>query len=199
MTGRRRDASAGPREWRRFSRVGVAAAALLVFTACQRVGVPPPPRPVTAAACPARAIDTRDWLTVADSTGVAFRLPPSFVERALPGEPYRRWTSTIDPSGGITIGLSPSREHFTTLRRVPSPNMHEMTECVEEGSSGQILLQAWRTEGGIFRDGRRADLYEMLVLVPLEPMRTLFVTGGGSDPQFQAMLLQIARTVVRAR
>ena len=170
-------------------------AAALVFAACQRVGVPPPPRPVTVAACPARAIDMRDWQTLADSAGVAFRLPPSFVERALPGEPYRRWTSAEDPSGGITIGLSPSREHFTTLRRVPSPNMHEMTECVEERGTGQILLQAWRTEGGIFRNGQRADLFEMLALVPLEPMRTLFVTGGGSDPGFQAVLLQVARTV----
>jgi hypothetical protein len=162
---------------------------------CQRVGVPPPPRPVAAAACPGQPIDMRDWQTVPDSSGVTFRLPPSFVEQPLPGEPYRRWTSADDLSGGITIGLSPSREHFTTLRRVPSPGMHEMTECVEETQAGQILLQAWRTEGGIFRDGRRADLFEVLVLVPLQPMRTLYVTGGGSDPRFQALLLQVARTV----
>jgi hypothetical protein len=179
-------------------RLTAVAVLVLGFGACQRVGVPPPPRPVSTAACPARTIDMRDWQIVPDSTGVTFRLPPSFVERLYPGEPYRRWTSAEDPSGGVTIGISPSREHFTTLRRVPSPGMHEMTECVEETEAGQILLQAWRTEGGIFRDGRRADLFEMLGLVPLEPMRTLYVTGGGSDPRFQAMLLQVARTVMPA-
>jgi hypothetical protein len=149
-------------------------------------------------ACPAPDIGTEGWGIVQDSAGVTYRLPPAFTER--PGlEPYRHWSHAVDPSGSLTIGFSPSREHWSTLRRVPSPSMQEMTECVEGEEGDQILIQSWRTQGGIFRDGRRADLFEMLALVPVEPMVTLFVTGGGSDPAFQATLLAIARTVRVAR
>lgn len=178
-------------------RRGVRCATLaLLMVGCQRLGAPAPPGPASAhPACPAPRVEVSGWALVRDSAGVAYRLPPGWVQREPGDLPYRQWTSAEDPSGRVSIGFSPSREHWISLRRAPSPGMHEMTECIDTLGDRQILLQAWRTEDGIFRDGRRSDLYEMLALVSVEPMLTLFVTGGGSDPRFQALLLAIARMV----
>jgi len=56
-------------------------------------------------------------------------------------------------------------------------------------------VQAWRTPGGIFRDGRRWDRYDVFALLPIEPGRTVWVTSGGSDRRFQETALAIVRTV----
>lgn len=172
----------------------------LALGACQRVGVVPPAPPASLAACHTPSLDIGDWRLERDSLGVTYRVPD--VARARPpGDlPYREFRVPGEPSGRIAVGFAPSREYYTTLRRVPSPGMHEMSECVADVNGRQILLQAWRTEGGIFRNRRRFDLFEMLALIPVEPTRTLFVTGGGDAPAFQAVLLAVARSVdVEAR
>ena len=194
-TGRRHFESTNG-EARRGASVWVAAVAMLVVACGGRsVASPEPPAPVPAHwACPVPSLSTSGWLRHADSAGVAYRLPPDLVQRPAGDLPYRQW-STSDSSGRVSIGFSPSREHWITLRRAPSPGMHEMSECVEEGRDRQVLIQSWRTEGGVFRDGRRFDRYDVSALVPVEPMLTLFITGGSSDPRFQEILLAVARTV----
>lgn len=130
-----------------------------------------------------------------DSAGVTYHIPQHFVERAAEDLAYRQFETAREPAGRILVGFSPSQEYYTTLRRTPSPGMHEMSECVEDVNGRLILLQAWRMEGGLFRDGRRQDLYETLALIPVQPTLTLFVSGGGTAPGFQEVLLAIARTV----
>lgn len=180
----------------RIRRAVAGACVVLALTGCRRVGVPAPATPPSLAACPAPDVRPSDgWRIVRDSAEVTYRLPAGFVERQGPDLPYREWRSEGDLPGSVRIGFSPSREHFTTLRRVPSPGMREMSECVETVQGREVLVQAWRTEGGSFRGGRRYDLYEIFALVSVEPTRTLFVTGGGADRRFQGVLLTIARTV----
>ncbi len=154
------------------------------------------PAPVAAVpACPAPTLDMRTWTLVSDSAGLTYRLPPTFVERPDARLTYRRWTEGGASSGSVSIGFNHSLEHWITFRRAPSPGMHEMTECIDSIPGREILVQAWRTAGGRFEHGRRSDLYEMLTLVPIEPGLTVWVAGGGADPQFQRILLAISRTV----
>lgn len=148
-----------------------------------------------ATGCPAPGIDVHRWQVVQDSAGVSYRLPPSFAERPPGDHLFREFTWAGALGGRAMIGFSPSREYYTSLLRVPSPNMHEMTVCLESVNGRDVLFQSWRTEGGSFRQGRRYDQFEMLALVPVRPMLTLFVTGGSEDPGFQEVLLTIARTV----
>lgn len=170
-------------------------AVALACGACTRVGVGPPGPEPSLDACPARRLDVTSWRVVDAAPGVTYRLPTGFVERSRDDLSYREFQIDQTLSGRVAIGFSPSRDYFTTLRRVPSPGMLEMSECVEGPDGRQVLLQAWRTDGGIFRDGERYPLYEVMVLIQVEPTRTLFVTGGGSTPEFQAVLLAIARSV----
>lgn len=175
--------------------LGVAALGLCLSTGCQRVGtaVPRPLRSVSA--CPAPDVDTDGWQILRDSAGVSYRLPPGFTQRP-PGDLYfREFSWSDDLEGHASIGFSPSREYYSTMLRVPDPHMREMTECQEPVHGRDVLFQSWRTEGGIFRQGRRYDNFEVLALVPVRPTLTLFVTGGSGDPRFQAVLLTIARTV----
>jgi len=177
--------------------VGLVAAAILL-AGCQRVAAPPPappgPQPSLAACAPVDP-DVRSWDVVRDSAGVSFRMPLGLAPRSRDDLPFREWTTEGSPSGRVSIGFSPSREHWLSIRRVPSPGMAEMSECVDSLEDRQILLQAWRMVGGRFSQGRRSDLYEVLALVPVEPMLTLYVTGGGEDPRFQELVLRIARSV----
>jgi len=55
--------------------------------------------------------------------------------------------------------------------------------------------ETWRTAGGVFRDRRRLDNYEVLALIPIEPGLTVFLTGGGAERETQLLLLVVARTV----
>jgi len=173
----------------------VVTALALVAAGCQRVGSPAPPPLHSVSACPAPDVDTDAWEVLTDSAGVSYRLPPGFTQRP-PGNVYfREFTWADDPRGHASIGFSPSREHYATMLRVPSPPMREMTECQESVNGRDVFFQSWRMEGGSFRQGRRYDSFEVLALVPVQPMLTLFVTGGSEDPDFQAVLLMIARTV----
>ncbi|MGD8282313.1 MAG: hypothetical protein PVF90_00965 [Gemmatimonadota bacterium] len=142
-------------------------------------------------------LDTRGWRTERDSIGVTtvtYRIPDGFEERVYESLPYRQFQADSEPSGRVAIGFSPSREHYMTLRRAPSPPMQEMSECVADVNGRQVIFQAWRTEGGRFRNGQRYDLYETLALIPVAPTRTLYVSGGGSGPAFQEIALAVART-----
>jgi hypothetical protein len=127
--------------------------------------------------------------------GVSYRLPTGFAENSSPDLYFREFRIDQELSGRVMIGLSPSTEHYLTLRRVPSPPMQEMSECVQGSEGREILFQAWRTEGGLFTGGERHPLYEVHALIPVAPTQTLFVTGGGSTPEFQEVLLAIARSV----
>ncbi|HZD05233.1 MAG TPA: hypothetical protein VE173_09955, partial [Longimicrobiales bacterium] len=131
----------------------VAGGLGLSAASCQRVGVAPPVTPPSAAACPAPDVDMRGWVPVSDSAGVEYRLPGGFAPREPGDLPYRQWWSSGKLTGYVSIGFSRSREYFTTLRRTPSPSMREMSECVEDLNGRQILVQAWRTEGGRFHEG----------------------------------------------
>ena len=84
----------------------------------------------------------------------------------------------------VSIGFIHAAEHWLTLRRAPSPGMHEMSECVDSVGGREILVQTWRTAGGIFRNGRRRDRYDVFALLPVRPGFTVYVTGGGSDRRF---------------
>lgn len=174
------------------------SAASLSLGACSRVGVSVPSPRASLAACSVPDLDTRGWRTERDSIGgttVTYRIPEGFDERVYENLSYRQFQVDSEPSGRVAVGFSPSREHYTTLRRAPSPPMHEMSECVADVNGRQVIFQAWRTEGGRFRNGQRYDLFETLALVPVEPRRTLYVSGGGSGPAFQEIALAIARTV----
>jgi hypothetical protein len=179
---------------RRLARIATVAIAMAVPAAgCQRPQTAPRPA-LAVAACPGPVLDTRDWRLVMDSADLSYRLPPALVERADTASPHRRWFSA-DSRQIVTVGFIHELEHWITLRRAPSPGMHEMSECIDSIPGRQLLVQAWRTAGGVFRDRRRFDNYEMLALVPIEPGLTVFLTGGGSARETQVLLLAIARTV----
>jgi hypothetical protein len=177
---------------------GLRLATLTVFAAilagCHGARTAPRPAPGVAA-CPAPVLDESHWNVVSDSAGLTYRMPDTFVEHLDTRLPHRTWNSEGTSSGYLWVGFNHSKEFWLTLRRVPSPGMMEMSECVDSIPGRQILVQAWRTVGGIFDHGRRSDRYDMLTLVPIEPGLTLYVAGGGSDPRIQTILLAIARTV----
>ena len=169
-------------------------AALAAFAACQTPRSVPVP--AAAPACPALTVDVKDRMLVSDSAGLTYRPPKTFIEEPEREElPCRRW-NTDDPSPGyLWVGFNRSAQHWITLRRVPSPRMHEMTECIDWVAGREILVQAWRTEGGIFRNRRRWDRYDVFALVPIEPDLTVYLAGGGADRRFQTVVVAIARTV----
>jgi len=179
---------------RTVARLVLGAALVTVTLACH--GPRTAPVPLGAApACPAPAVATDDWIPVTDSMGVSYRLPPGFVPRPHPELPHDRWSYDDGTSGYVWVGVNRSLEHWITLRRAPSPGMYEMSECIDSLAGREILVQAWRTPGGIFRDGRRWDRYDVFALLPIEPGRTVWVTSGGSDRRFQETALAIVRTV----
>jgi len=146
-------------------------------------------------ACPAPAVAVADWPLVEDSAGVTFRLPADYVERPpLSGAQYRRWDLGGDVAQSTAIGFIHSYEPMVALRRAPSIGMQEMTECIDSVAGREILVQAWRTVGGTFRNGRRQDKYEAFALIPVQPGLIVFLAGGGYDRRAQLLALATART-----
>lgn len=170
------------------------AVVFAVVAACHAPRTAPGPA-LGVAACPAPGLNVSHWNVVSDSAGLTFRIPDTFVEHVDARLPHRTWNSEGTSSGYLFVGFNHSKEFWLTLRRVPSRGMMEMSECVDSIPGRQILVQAWRMVGGIFKGGRRSDRYDMLTLVPIEPSLTVYMAGGGSDPRFQTILLAIARTV----
>jgi len=175
-------------------RVWYALALLLPVAGCHRAARTSPGPEPAATACPPPPLDTRDWRQVADSANVSYRLPPDLTERPDTAGPHRWWVGA-DTHHVLTVGFIHVREHWITLRRVPSPGMLEMSECIDSIPGREILVQTWRMVGGVFRDSQRLDKYDMLALVPIEPGLTLFLTGGGPERETQILLLAVARTV----
>jgi hypothetical protein len=132
---------------------------------------------------------------VSDSAGVTYRIPAAFMGQPSGDLPYRRWTARGELSGYLWTGFIHSPEHWLTLRRVPSPGMYEMSECVDSVAGREVLVQAWRTAGGIFEQGQRRDRYDVFALVPLKPGLTLYLTGGAADRRTQEVVLAVVRTV----
>lgn len=175
-------------------RAWYALALLLSVAGCHRAARTSPGPEPAATACPAPALDTRAWRHVADSAGVSYRLPPSLLQRPDTAGPHREWDGADAPHL-LTVGFIHAREHWITLRRVPSPGMLDMSECIDSIPGREILVQTWRMAGGVFRDLQRLDKYDMFALVPIEPGLTLFLTGGGPERETQILLLAVARTV----
>jgi len=169
----------------------------VLFAGCHRAPATAPSPEIfeAIAACPTPNLDTRGWQIVTDSTGIRYRLPDQFVEQPARVPLSRRWDLDGDFRQSMDIGIIESPEYWISLRRAPSPGMREMSECIDSIPGRQLLVQAWRMEGGVFRNGRRMDKYEVFALTPMEPGRTVFLTGGGSDRQTQALLLAIVRTI----
>jgi len=181
---------------RRRSRVGACVVIASLALACHGAPRSAPTLTASAPACPPPPLTVADWPVIMDSADVSYRLPDGFVERRPRDLPGRHWTYRRDGSSGtVTVGFIHSREHWTTLRRVPSPGMHEMSVCIDSLAGREILVQAWRMANGIFRNRRRFDRYDVFALLPITPGHTVYVTGGGSDRRFQEIVLAIVRTV----
>lgn len=155
------------------------------------------PEPVAAVRpCPAPDLETGAWTPVTDSTGIAYRLPPGFVPDPNPELHYSRWRYDQETSGYVWIGINRSPEFWLTLRRVPSPGMYEMGECIDSLGGREILVQAWRMRGGLSNGRRRPDRYEVFALLPIAPGRTVWFTAGGRDRRYQEIAMAIVRTFV---
>lgn len=145
------------------------------------------------AACPAPRVDMTSWRTVADSF-VSFRLPADFVEQPF-DEGARRWYLNDDFSEYLLAGFIASSSPAEALGRAPSPGMMEMSQCVDSIGGRQVLVQAWRTRGGTFRNGRRMDRYDVFAVVPVSPERRFYLASGSHRPPTQQTVLAVVRTI----
>ena len=164
-----------------------------VLTGCagrQRLA---PARP----ACPAARVSTHGWPLVTDSAGVSYRLPAAFAERAT-GAAFREWLLEGDFQQSIAVGFMPSSSPASSLGRTASPGMLEMTQCVDSVGSREVLVQAWRTRGGVFRDGRHRDRYDVFAVVPVRADLRLYLASGGYERRTQELALAVVRTIAVA-
>ena len=174
----------------------VACAVTLLLAAiggCVRIQRVAPAR----AACPAPRLSARGWVAVEDS-GVTFRLPPAYVERPSRAA-FREWAENGDFQQYIIVGYIASSNPAPTLGRAPGPGMLEMTQCVDSVAGREVLVQAWRSRGGTFRNGRRLDRYDVFAVVPIRPDLRLYVTSGGYERRTQDIALAVVRTIATAQ
>jgi hypothetical protein len=73
--------------------------------------------------------------------------------------------------------------------------MMEMSQCVDSIGGRQVLVQAWRTRGGTFRNGQRMDRYDVFAVVPVSPERRFYLASGSHRPQTQQTVLEVVRTI----
>jgi hypothetical protein len=147
------------------------------------------------AACPAPRISAKGWTVIADTTGVTLQLPPAYVERPSRGA-VREWAERGDFQLYIITGYIASSNPAPTLGRAPGPGMLEMTQCVDSVAGREILVQAWRTRGGTFRNGQRLDRYDVFAVVPLRPDLRFYLMSGGYERSTQETALAVVRTIV---
>jgi hypothetical protein len=147
------------------------------------------------AACPAPRVSTADWVSIADSAQVSFRLPAAYRERAT-GAAFREWVLGGDADHYVIAGYIASSNPPATLGRVVSPGMLEMSQCIDSAGSRDMLVQSWRTPGGVFRNGRRRDRYDVFVVVPVRLDLRFYLASGGSERRTQDVALAAARTIV---
>lgn len=177
-------------------RHALASLALLaVFSAgCARTTRVAPASP----ACPAPRQDTGDWRDVAEPEGVSFRLPAAFVEQPR-DEGAHRWHLRGDFSEYVLAGFIASSSPVETLGRAPSPGMMEMTQCIDSVGGRQVLVQAWRTRGGTFREGRRMDRYDVFAVVAVHPQLRFYIASGSHRRETQQAALTVVRTIAITR
>jgi hypothetical protein len=147
------------------------------------------------AACPTPSVGTSKWVPLTDSAGVSFRLPADYREVA-PSGGARHWELGGDFQQYVTAGFIASSSPPSTLGRAVSPGMLEMTECIDSVGGREVLVQAWRTRGGTFRNGRRLDRYDVFAVVPVRPDLRFYFSSGGFEPRTQKLALAAVRTIV---
>ena len=174
----------------RMRRVVGAGLGLCAVAGCARPNRPAPSR----AACPAPRIATHDWRAVRESAAVVFRLPPAFVERARQAG-AREWALNGDWQQYILTGFIESSSPVVSLGRAPATGMLEMTQCVDSVAGREVLVQAWRTRGGMFRDGRRRDRYDVFAVVAVHPALRFYLASGSHRRATQDLALAAVRTI----
>jgi len=138
---------------------------------------------------------TRDWPVVHESAAVSFRVPPAVTEHSRePGT--RSWRLNDDFQQYILAGFIASSSPVASLGRAPAPGMLEMTQCVDSVAGREVLVQAWRTRGGTFRDGRRLDRYDVFAVVAVDPELRFYLASGGYTRDMQDLALAVVRTIV---
>jgi hypothetical protein len=125
---------------------------------------------------------------------VVFRLPPAFVERAREAG-AREWDLDGDFQQYILAGFIESSSPVVSLGRAPAAGMLEMTQCVDSIGGREVLVQAWRTRGGTFRDGRRLDRYDVFAVVEVHPELRFYLASGSYRRQTQDLALAVVRTI----
>ena len=173
------------------ARIGLAAVlATLGAVSCLPHSRPTPSRP----ACPGPRLDARDWMVVQDESGVGFRLPRDFVER--PHEAGgREWALRGDFQQYVETGLIRSSTPVEAMGRAPGAGMMEMMQCIDSVGGQAVLVQAWRTRDGTFRNGRRLDRYDVFAVVALEPSLRFYLASGGYERSTQDFALAAVRTL----
>jgi len=145
-------------------------------------------------ACPAPALRTDRWVTIQDSSGVAFRLPPGYQEHPT-GTGMREWFLDGDNQRYIALGFIASSNPPASLGRLVSPGMEEMTQCIDSLGSREVLVQSYRTRGGTFRNGQRLDRYDVFAVVPLRADLRLYLMSGSYQRATQDVALAAVRTI----
>jgi hypothetical protein len=149
------------------------------------------------AACPPPRIATADWVTVTDSAGVSFRLPPGYREAARENGALH-WELDGDFQQYLTAGFIASSSPPAALGRYVSPGMLEMTQCIDLVAGREVLVQAWRTPGGTFRNGQRLDRYDVFAVIPVRPALRFYLASGGFQRRTQELVLAVVRTILVA-
>ncbi len=172
---------------------GAVALAIVIAASCVRpAGIAP-----ALAACPAPRQQTDGWQAVSERAGVSFRIPPAFVERPS-DEGAHRFHLRGDFSEYLLAGFIASSSPAETMGRAPGPGMMEMTQCVDSIGGRQVLVQAWRTRGGTFRDGQRMDRYDVFAVVPVSPVLRFYIASGSHRRETQQLALAAVRTIAVA-
>jgi hypothetical protein len=149
------------------------------------------------AACPSPRLVTTDWVTVADSAGVSFRVPPGYREAARENGALH-WEFDGDFQQYLTAGFIASSSPPAALGRYVSPGMLEMTQCIDRIGGREVLVQAWRTPGGTFRNGRRLDRYDVFAVLAVRPDLRFYLASGGFQRRTQELVLAAVRTILVA-
>lgn len=145
-------------------------------------------------ACPAPPLRTGGWVSISDSLGIAFRLPPNYHERPT-GTASREWVLDGDDQQYIILGYIASSSPPASLGRAVSPGMLEMTQCIDSVGTRELLVQAWRTRGGTFRNGQRLDRYDVFAVVPVRADLRLYLMSGSYKRGTQDIALAAVRTI----
>lgn len=163
---------------------------LIIPAACAHPGRPVPAR----AACPAPHVDTKPWRTVSQGP-VVYRIPDGFVRSDTQTATYH-WERSGDFQQYVTAGFIESSSPAVTLGRTPSPGVFEMTQCVDSIGGREVLVQSWRTRGGVYRDFKRLDRYDVFAVVPVTAMRKFYIASGSYRPETQTIALALVRSII---